>query len=152
MGEISNLNRVYTSTFGDWFSQAVIDFLLGNRGPSVFTEFLQNLSSSDPRDALRLSKVREAAIENASAMVILGDERVAASWTLLSPVEFNVRLADYFEEKILILVRLHCVGQRVYDSTVLDIQGHVHCCESLFDSLILSLKALVRAMTIRWKR
>ncbi|KIM25985.1 hypothetical protein M408DRAFT_330774 [Serendipita vermifera MAFF 305830] len=100
---INSLARVYTSTFGDWFSQAVIDFLLGNRGLSVFTEFLQNLSSSDPRDALRLSKVREAAIENATAMVVLGDERTVASWTLLSPAEYNVRLSDYFEEKILIL-------------------------------------------------
>jgi hypothetical protein len=101
---IDTSNRVYTSTFGDWFSQAVIDFMLGNRGTSVFAEFLQNLSSSDPRDVLRLSKVREAAIEHASAMVILGDEKMAGSWTLLSPVDFNVRLADYFEEKILILV------------------------------------------------
>jgi phosphatidylinositol 4-phosphatase len=100
-------DRVYTSTFGDWFSQAVIDFLLGNRGTSVFTEFLRNLSSSDPRDVLRLSKVREAAIEHASAMVILGDEKVVGSWTLLSPVDFNVRIADYFEEKVLILVSLH---------------------------------------------
>jgi phosphatidylinositol 4-phosphatase len=105
---IDTPDRVYTSTFGDWFSQAVIDFLLGNRGTSVFTEFLQNLSSSDPRDVLRLSKVREAATEHASEMVILGDEKMVGSWTLLSPVDFNVRIADYFEEKILILVSLLC--------------------------------------------
>jgi len=101
---INTSDSVYTSTFSDWFSQAVIDFLLGNRGTSVFTEFLQNLSSADPRDMLRLSKVREAAIEHASAIVILGDEKPMGSWTLLSPVVFNVRIADYFEEKILILV------------------------------------------------
>lgn len=78
--------------------------MLGYRGTSVFSEFLQKLSSSDPRDVLRLSKVREAAIEHASSLAVLGEERLTAGWTLLSPMLFNIRLADKFEEKILLLV------------------------------------------------
>lgn len=31
MGSIDPLHRMYSSTFSDWFSQAVIDFMLGNR-------------------------------------------------------------------------------------------------------------------------
>ncbi|KAG8835535.1 hypothetical protein FRC17_002764 [Serendipita sp. 399] len=99
----NSLARVYTSTFSDWFSQSVIDFMLGYRGIGVFTEFLQTLSSADPGDIIRLSKVREAAIEHAASMVILDEERLMAGWTLLSPENMNSKLADKFEEKILLL-------------------------------------------------
>lgn len=97
--------RVYTSTFSDWFSQSVIDFMLGYRGTSVFIEFMQNLSSSDPRELLRLSKIREAAIDQACSIVVYSGERFLYGWTLLSPTELNSRIADKFEEKILLLVR-----------------------------------------------
>ena len=80
--------------------------MLGYRGPSVFTEFLQTLSSSEPSEVIRLSKVREAAIDHASSMVLVGDERLTAGWTLLSPEALDVRLADKFEEKILLLVSI----------------------------------------------
>lgn len=78
--------------------------MLGHRGTSVFAEFLQKLSSSDPAAVLRLSKIREAAIEHSGSLVILEDEKLVAGWTLLSPIYFNTRIADKFEEKILILV------------------------------------------------
>ncbi|PVG02589.1 hypothetical protein CPB86DRAFT_861460 [Serendipita vermifera] len=100
---INSLARVYTSTFSDWFSQSVIDFMLGYRNVNVFAEFLQNLSSSDPRDALRLSKVREAAVQQTASIVIPEEEKLAIGWTLLSPMEFDTKLADRFEEKILLL-------------------------------------------------
>ncbi|KAG8767727.1 hypothetical protein FRC20_005520 [Serendipita sp. 405] len=105
----NSLARVYTSTFSDWFSQSVIDFMLGYRGIGVFTEFLQTLSSADPGDIVRLSKVREAAIEHATSMVILADERLMVGWTLLSPENMNAKLADKFEEKILLLT-----GKAIY--------------------------------------
>ena len=49
LGAIARCTDHYTSTFNDWFSQAVIDFL-GNRTLAVFSEFLLKLSSTDPRD------------------------------------------------------------------------------------------------------
>ncbi|KAF8969687.1 SacI homology domain-containing protein [Flammula alnicola] len=59
---VNSLARMYTSTFSDWFCQAVIDFMLGNRTTSVFSEFLLKLQSTDPRDLIRLSKIRAEAI------------------------------------------------------------------------------------------
>ena len=99
------VHRVYTSTFSDWFSQAVIDFMLGYRNLTVFSEFLNKLSSTDPREMIRLSKVRAAAIETCSARVISEGETFKHGWTLLSPLELNTRLSDKFEEKVLLLVR-----------------------------------------------
>ncbi|CAG8736713.1 1108_t:CDS:2, partial [Acaulospora colombiana] len=61
------------------------------------------MSSSDPRDALRLSKVREAAVQQTASIVISEEERLTIGWTLLSPIEFDTKLADRFEEKILLL-------------------------------------------------
>lgn len=95
---------MYSATFGDWFSQAVIDYMLGYRGTSVFAEFLLKLSTSDPRDMLRLSKIRAAAIESSTKIVVLDGEEFKSGWTMLSPVDFNVRISDKFEEKVLLLV------------------------------------------------
>jgi len=78
--------------------------MLGYRGTSVFAEFLLKLSSSDPRDVLRLSKIRAAAIESATRIVVLDGEEFKYGWTMLSPVDFNVRISDKFEEKILLVV------------------------------------------------
>jgi hypothetical protein len=78
--------------------------MLGCRGTSVFAEFLLKLSSSDPRDVLRLSKIRAAAIESATKIVVLDGEDFKAGWTMLSPVDFNVKISDKFEEKVLLLV------------------------------------------------
>lgn len=95
---------MYTSTFSDWFSQAVIDFMLGNRTLSVFSEFLLKLQSTDPRDLIRLSKIRAEAIATSVSRVISEDERLLSGWTLLSPEELNTKIGDKFEEKILLLV------------------------------------------------
>ena len=78
--------------------------MLGHRGTSVFAEFLRDLSSSDPRDMLRLSKIRAAAIESSTKIVVLDGEEVKSGWTMLSPVDVNVRISDQFEEKILLVV------------------------------------------------
>jgi len=107
---------VYSATFSDWFSQAVIDYMLGHRGTSVFAEFLLKLSSSDPRDMLRLSKTRAAAIESSTKIVVLDGEEFKYGWTMLSPVEFNIRISDKFEEKILLVVS---VGKAVQVSVLL---------------------------------
>ncbi|KAF8510997.1 SacI homology domain-containing protein [Hysterangium stoloniferum] len=100
---LNSLSRVYTSTFSDWFCQAVIDYFLGNRTLSVFSEFLSKLSSTDPGELIRISKIRAAAIETCGSRVLFEGEKQIAGWTLFSPVEMNVRLSDKFEEKVLLL-------------------------------------------------
>jgi hypothetical protein len=95
---------MYSSTFSDWFSQAVIDYMLGNRTISIFPEFLHNLQSTDPRDLVRLSKIRAEAIASCVSRVLNEGERLLAGWTLFSPMELNVKITDKFEEKVLLLV------------------------------------------------
>lgn len=96
---------MYASTFSDWFSQAVIDFMLGYRTLSVFSEFLLKLQSTDPRERIRLYKIRAEAIATSVSRVLSEGERLLSGWTLLSPAELNTRISESFEEKILLLVR-----------------------------------------------
>lgn len=103
---------MYSSTFSDWFSQAVIDYMLGYRSISVFGEFLHNLSSTEPGELIRISKIRLSAIETCTEMVLSEGEQLQYGWTLLSPEELNTKLSDAFEEKVLLLVRLHLNGLR----------------------------------------
>ena len=96
--------RMYTSTFSDWFCQAVIDFMLGNRTVSVFSEFLLKLKSTDPRDLIRLSRIRAEAIATSVHRVLPERERLLSGWTLFGPEELNTRVGMKFEEKVLLLV------------------------------------------------
>ena len=96
---------MYTSTFSDWFSQAVIDYILGNRNLSVFSEFLLRLQSSDPRDLIRLSRIRAEAIATSVSRVLSEGEQLLCGWTVFSPLELSLTFSDKFEEKILLLVR-----------------------------------------------
>lgn len=95
---------MYTSTFSDWFCQAVIDFMLGYRTISVFSEFLLKLQSTDPRDLIRLSRIRAEAIATSVSRVLVEGERLLSGWTVFSPVELNTKVGDKFEEKVLLLV------------------------------------------------
>ncbi|KAJ7097797.1 SacI homology domain-containing protein [Mycena belliarum] len=100
---VNSLARMYTSTFSDWFCQAVIDFMLGNRTLTVFSEFLLKLQSTDPRDLIRLSKIRAEAIATSVSRVLAEGERLLSGWTLFAPEELNARIGDKFEEKVLLL-------------------------------------------------
>ncbi|KAH8827011.1 SacI homology domain-containing protein [Flagelloscypha sp. PMI_526] len=100
---VNSLARMYSSTFSDWFSQAVIDFMLGSRTVAVFSEFLHRLQSSDPRDLIRLSKIRAEAVATSVARVLPEEERLLNGWTLFGPEDLNVKLSDRFEEKVLLL-------------------------------------------------
>ncbi|KAJ6623464.1 SacI homology domain-containing protein [Mycena sp. CBHHK59/15] len=100
---VNSLARMYTSTFSDWFCQAVIDFMLGNRTLSVFAEFLLKLQSTDPRDLIRLSKIRAEAIATSVSRVLAEGERLLSGWTLFAPEELNARVGEKFEEKVLLL-------------------------------------------------
>lgn len=60
---LNSLARMYSGAVSDFFSQAVISFLLGHRNLSVFSEFLETLQSSEASSLIRLSRVRTAASE-----------------------------------------------------------------------------------------
>ncbi|KAJ3500199.1 hypothetical protein NMY22_g19338 [Coprinellus aureogranulatus] len=100
---VNSLARMYTATFGDWFSQAVIDFMLGYRTKAVFSEFLLKLQSTDPRDLIRLSKIRAEAVATCASRVLPEGEHLRSGWTLFAPEDVNVKVGLKFEEKVLLL-------------------------------------------------
>ncbi|KAJ2926422.1 hypothetical protein H1R20_g10673, partial [Candolleomyces eurysporus] len=94
---------MYTSTFSDWFSQAVIDFMLGYRTKAVFSEFLLKLQTTDPSHLIRLSKIRAEAVATCASRVLPEGEHLRSGWTLFAPEELNVKVGLKFEEKVLLL-------------------------------------------------
>ncbi|KAF8447889.1 SacI homology domain-containing protein [Boletus edulis BED1] len=100
---VNSLARMYSATFGDWFSQAIIDFMLGYRTDSVFSEFLLKLQSTDPQELIRLSRIRAEAIATSVSRVLDEGEPLLAGWTLIAPEHLNMKISDRFEEKVLLL-------------------------------------------------
>ncbi|KAI6109734.1 SacI homology domain-containing protein [Pisolithus sp. B1] len=100
---VNSLTRLYSATFSDWFCQAVIDFMLGHRTLSVFTEFLLKLRSTDPGELMRLSRIRAEAIATSVSLLLEEGETLFSGWTVFSPEALNVKLSERFEEKVLLL-------------------------------------------------
>jgi hypothetical protein len=96
------LTRYWNNVVNDYFSQAAIDFLLGNVDASVFEEFESTMMSVDP--GVSLDRVRQNAIESCSKVVISDkSEEFIAGWTLLSPHQPNTLRTLPFEETVLLL-------------------------------------------------
>lgn len=86
----------------DYFSQAAIDFLLGNVTSLVFEEFESNMMSGDP--AVSMRKVRQQAIDVSQRLVVADqNEELVGSWALLTPHEPNTIKSMPFEESVLLL-------------------------------------------------
>ncbi|WRT70820.1 uncharacterized protein IL334_007819 [Kwoniella shivajii] len=52
---------MFYGAVSDFFAQAVISFLLGHRNLSVFSEFLETLTSTDAASVVKLSRIRSVA-------------------------------------------------------------------------------------------
>lgn len=109
---VNSVTRMFSGAVSDYFTQAVISYMVGQRSIAVFSEFVANLEASDGIHLVRLSRIRAAAIEICSARVIEDGEHKIAGWTLFSPEEANVRLTTKLEEKVLLLTKaaLHVVS------------------------------------------
>ncbi|MCJ1402963.1 hypothetical protein MMC11_006185 [Xylographa trunciseda] len=96
------LSRYFNNIVNDYFSQAVIDFLLGNVTDRVFRDFEADMMSHDP--AMSMRKVRESAIDTSSKIVIADQgEDFLGGWTLLCPKDPNTLRTLPFEEIVLLL-------------------------------------------------
>lgn len=96
------LSRYYNNIVNDYFSQAAIDYLLGNVTEQVFEDFEADMMSKDP--AISMRKVRANAIDVSSKLVIAEQkEDLIGGWTLLSPQEPNTVRTFPFEEVVLLL-------------------------------------------------
>ncbi|KAF3481138.1 uncharacterized protein GIQ15_03897 [Arthroderma uncinatum] len=113
------LTRYYTNIFIDYFSQACIDYLLGNVTTRVFDEFETNLQSADP--GISMEKARQSAIETSCQIVISDEnEEFIGGWTMLSPRQPNTLRTLPFEQTVLLLTnvavyscRLDCNTEKV---------------------------------------
>lgn len=96
------MSRYFNNLVNDYFSQACIDYFLGNVTIDVFNEFESNLTSGDP--GISLERIRQNAIATCCDIVLDGDsEELLGGWTLLSPHEPNTLRTLPFEESVLLL-------------------------------------------------
>lgn len=90
------------SMVNDYFSQAAIDFLLGNVNGKVFEEFEADMMTKDP--AMSIAKMREQAIELCQKRVVADEkEEFLGGWALLTPNISNTIKALPMEEVVLLL-------------------------------------------------
>jgi SacI homology domain/Inositol phosphatase len=96
------LSRYYNNLVNDYFSQACIDYLLGNVSIQVFSEFQDNLKTIDP--GISVAKLRTNAIETCSKLVVDDQaEELVGGWAMLSPRQPNTLRTFPFEETVLLL-------------------------------------------------
>jgi hypothetical protein len=83
-----SVSRYFNNIVNDYFSQAAMDYLLGNVGEEVWEEFEAELMSGDP--AMSMTRMRQAAVDNCARIVIEDkDEELVGGWTLLAPKDAN---------------------------------------------------------------
>ncbi|KAF2845227.1 SacI domain-containing protein [Plenodomus tracheiphilus IPT5] len=96
------LTRYYNNIVNDYFTQAVIDYLLGSATDTIFAEFEADMKSSDYFIDVR--KVRQQAIDRSAGIVIEDhDEDLIHGWTLSVPTSVNQVKTATFEEAVLLL-------------------------------------------------
>ncbi|PNY28574.1 Phosphatidylinositide phosphatase SAC2 [Tolypocladium capitatum] len=97
-----SLARFYSGMVNDYFSQAAIDFLLGNVTAEVFDEFESDMMTKDP--AVSMSKMRERAVELCQKRVVADvSEEVHGGWVLISPNAADVVKSGPMGEVVLLL-------------------------------------------------
>ena len=103
------LTRYYNNMVNDYFSQAVVDVLLGNLSWKAFEDFESNMMSADP--GISITKVRDNAIETCRRLVIQDEsEDIVHGWTMLTPAHENTLRTLPFQEAVVLLTdaALYC--------------------------------------------
>ena len=96
------LTRYYNNIVNDYFSQAAMDYLLGNVTSQVFEEFEANMMTRDP--AMSVGKVHQNAIDTSAKIVVSNQsEDLLGGWTLSSPQDLDTIRTFPFEEVVLLL-------------------------------------------------
>lgn len=97
-----SLERFYSGLLVDFFSQAAIDYLLGNVTDQVFEDFEANMMSADP--AVSMQTMRQSAIEQSQKVAIADEnEELVGAWSLSCPHEANTVRTFPFEEAVLLV-------------------------------------------------
>lgn len=96
------LSRYYSNTVNDYFSQTVIDVLLGNASDVALDDFEANMMNADP--GISIEKIRQHAIQTCEKIVIQdSDEQSKNGWILLSPSQPSTLRALPMEEVVILL-------------------------------------------------
>ncbi|GCB26008.1 phosphatidylinositide phosphatase SAC2 [Aspergillus awamori] len=96
------LSRYYNNIVNDYFSQACIDYLLGNVSTQAFQEFAVEMQTTDP--GISVQKLRQNAIDTSCKIVISDQtEEFLGGWTMLTPRQPNTLRTMPFEEAVLLL-------------------------------------------------
>ncbi|KAF2672838.1 SacI domain-containing protein [Microthyrium microscopicum] len=100
------LNRYYNNIVNDYFTQAVIDFLLGRADENIFIDFEADMKGQDY--AIDLRKVRQNAIETCTTICVeeqggAAGEHLIAGWALRCPRISGTIKSHPFEECVLLL-------------------------------------------------
>lgn len=96
------LSRYFNNIVNDYFSQACIDYLLGNVSTQVFPEFAMEMQTADP--GISMQKLRQNAIDTSCKIVISEQsEEFLGGWTMLSPRQPNTLRTLPFEESVMLL-------------------------------------------------
>ena len=96
------LTRYYNNIVNDYFSQAVIDVLLGNVTARVFDEFEATMKSEDL--GVSIYKMIKRAIDTCSKIVVQHpEEDFINGWALSAPAQTNTLRTLPFQEAILLL-------------------------------------------------
>ncbi|KAF5003372.1 hypothetical protein FDECE_10078 [Fusarium decemcellulare] len=91
-----------SSMVNDYFSQAAIDFLLGNVTAKIFEEFESDMMTKDP--AVSVDRMRQLAVELCQKRVIADEgEEFHGGWVLLSPNSPDTIKSWPMEEVVLLL-------------------------------------------------
>lgn len=92
----------FFSMVNDYFSQAAIDFLLGNVTAKVFEEFEIDMMTKDP--AVSVERMRERAVELCQKRVVADvSEEFHGGWVLITPNAANALKSWPMEEVVLLL-------------------------------------------------
>ena len=96
------LTRYFNNIVNDYFSQACIDYMLGNVSTQVFKEFATEMQTADP--GISVQKLRQNAIDTSCRIVISEQsEEFLGGWTMLTPRQPNTLRTLPFEEAVLLL-------------------------------------------------
>jgi hypothetical protein len=96
------LSRYYNNIVNDYFTQALIDFVLGKADETIFIDFEADMKSQDY--AIDLRKVRQTAIETCSTICIEDpNESLIAGWVLGTPRLSGTLKSIPLEECVLLL-------------------------------------------------
>ncbi|KAJ1963988.1 hypothetical protein GGI12_001708 [Dipsacomyces acuminosporus] len=98
-----SLARLWINTFRDYFSQSVLDYIMGSHKAVDVYRTLVDLKSQDPDRAAEVSRMRESAIESSIAIVVHDGECVQIALIVHSPMAHSTRKIRKAKDAVMVL-------------------------------------------------